>query len=117
MTKDLNNKVTTVKLAQKLYGEGKDYDKEKKESKQNLTNINELGTPYIPGRIDDSIFVLPIIGQIEGHILSPPQNKSTKYEHIIPQLVGVERDKKIRGLLVILNTVGGDVEAGLAISC
>lgn len=116
MTKDLNNKVTTVKLAQKLYGEGKDYDKEKKESKQSLTNINELGTPYIPGRIDDSIFVLPIIGQIEGHILSPPQNKSTKYEHIIPQLVGVERDKKIRGLLVILNTVGGDVEAGLAIS-
>src|SRR5690606_10216341 len=57
-----------------------------------------------------------IIGQIEGHMQLPPQNKTTKYEHIIPQLVAIEQNPKIEGLLVVLNTVGGDVEAGLAIS-
>lgn len=62
------------------------------------------------------IHCLTIIGQIEGHYILPPQNKTTKYEHVIPQLVAIEEDKSIRGLLVILNTVGGDVEAGLAIA-
>ena len=60
------------------------------------------------------IHCLTIIGQIEGHYILPPQNKTTKYEHVIPQLVAIEEDQSIRGLLVILNTVGGDVEAGLA---
>jgi ATP-dependent protease ClpP protease subunit len=59
---------------------------------------------------------LTIIGQIEGHLALPPQNKTTKYEHIIPQLVAIEQNPKIEGLLIVLNTVGGDVEAGLAIS-
>lgn len=59
---------------------------------------------------------LTIIGEIEGHIESPPQNKTTKYEHVIPQLVAIEEDNRIDGLLVILNTVGGDIEAGLAIA-
>lgn len=59
---------------------------------------------------------LTIIGEIEGHIESPPQNKTTKYEHVIPQLVSIEEDSRIDGLLVILNTVGGDIEAGLAIA-
>ncbi len=62
------------------------------------------------------IHCLTIIGQIEGHYILPPQNKSTKYEHVIPQLVAIEENPDIRGLLVILNTVGGDVEAGLAIA-
>ncbi|MBX5436337.1 MAG: ATP-dependent Clp protease proteolytic subunit [Alicyclobacillaceae bacterium] len=67
-------------------------------------------------RADSNIYCLPIIGQIEGHMVLPPQNKTTKYEHVIPQLVAVEQNEKIEGLLIILNTVGGDVEAGLAIA-
>ena len=63
-----------------------------------------------------NIHCLTVIGQIEGHMLLPPQNKTTKYEHVIPQLVAIEEDENIDGLIVILNTVGGDVEAGLAIS-
>lgn len=59
---------------------------------------------------------LTIIGEIEGHIISSSQNKTTKYEHIIPQLVSIEESTEIQGLLIILNTVGGDVEAGLAIA-
>lgn len=62
------------------------------------------------------IHCLTIIGQIEGHYLLPPTDKTTKYEHVIPQLVAVEEDDDIDGLLIILNTVGGDVEAGLAIA-
>lgn len=62
------------------------------------------------------IHCLTIIGQIEGHFISPPNTKTTKYEHVIPQIVAVEDDPAIEGLLIILNTVGGDVEAGLAIA-
>lgn len=62
------------------------------------------------------IFCISIVGQIEGHSVLPPQTKTTKYEHILPKLVSVEEDDSIDGLLVILNTVGGDIEAGLAIA-
>lgn len=62
------------------------------------------------------IHCLTIIGQIEGHYILPSQNKTTKYEHVIPQLVAIEESPEIEGLLIILNTVGGDVEAGLAIA-
>ena len=62
------------------------------------------------------IHCLTVIGQIEGHYILPSQNKTTKYEHIIPQLVAIEESREIEGLLIILNTVGGDVEAGLAIA-
>lgn len=62
------------------------------------------------------IHCLTIIGQIEGHYILPPTNKTTKYEHVIPQLVAVEESEEIDGLLIILNTVGGDIEAGLAIA-
>ncbi len=62
------------------------------------------------------IHVLTVIGQIEGHSLAPTSQKTTKYEHVIPQLATVEEDPDTRGLLVILNTVGGDVEAGLALA-
>lgn len=77
--------------------------------------INELGETKVPEMTSD-IHVLTVIGQVEGHLVMPPQNKTTKYEHIIPQLVAVEENPDIKGLLVILNTVGGDVEAGLALA-
>ena len=63
-----------------------------------------------------TIHCLTIIGQIEGHYILPSQNKTTKYEHVIPQIVAVEEDHQIDGLLMLLNTVGGDVEAGLALA-
>lgn len=63
-----------------------------------------------------NIHCLSIIGQIEGHYILPPQNKTTKYEHLIPALVAVEQDSTVEGLLILLNTVGGDVEAGLALA-
>ena len=62
------------------------------------------------------IHCLTVIGQIEGHYILPSQNKTTKYEHVIPQLVAIEESREIEGLLIIHNTVGGDVEAGLAIA-
>ena len=62
------------------------------------------------------IHCLSVIGQIEGHYILPPQNKTTKYEHIMPALVAIEQDTSIEGLIIIINTVGGDVEAGLALA-
>ena len=62
------------------------------------------------------IHCLTVIGQIEGHYVLSEQNKTTRYEHIIPALVAVEQDRSVEGLMIILNTVGGDVEAGLAIA-
>lgn len=62
------------------------------------------------------IHCLTVIGQIEGHYILPPQNKTTKYEHVIPQLVAIEESEDIDGLIIILNTVGGDIEAGMAIA-
>jgi len=79
---------------------------------QNIRNFGQMALP------DGShpYHVLPIVGQIEGHIILPPRNKTTKYEHVIPQLVAIEQNPNIKGLLIILNTVGGDIEAGLAIA-
>ncbi|MBL0388444.1 ATP-dependent Clp protease proteolytic subunit [Tumebacillus sp. ITR2] len=79
-------------------------------------NIEALGTPSVPDTGASNIYCISVIGQVEGHVVLPPQNKTTKYEHVIPQLVAAEQDKKIEGVLIILNTVGGDVEAGLALS-
>ncbi|MDQ0217020.1 translocation-enhancing protein TepA [Peribacillus cavernae] len=82
-----------------------------------IEKIQQLGQTNVPQMSQDSkIHCLTIVGQIEGHIQLPPQNKTTKYEHVIPQIVAIEQNPNIEGLLVILNTVGGDVEAGLAIS-
>ena len=79
-------------------------------------NIKEMGAQNIPAARESNIHCLTIIGQIEGHMVLPPQNKTTKYEHVIPQLAAIEESSEIDGLLLILNTVGGDVEAGLAIA-
>lgn len=94
-------------------GEQKDIDTDNRE--KTAENIKELGETKVP-QFRSNIHCITIIGQIEGHILLPPQNKATKYEHIIPQIVAVEENPEIEGLLLILNTVGGDVEAGLALS-
>ena len=64
----------------------------------------------------DGIHCISIIGQIEGHYILPSEQKSTKYEHIVPLLVAIERSEEIDGALIILNTLGGDVESGLAIA-
>lgn len=80
-----------------------------------LQYLKELGQLQMPNTQSD-VFALPIIGQIEGHMVMTSENKTTKYEHIIPQLVAVEQNPAIKGLLVVLNTVGGDIEAGLAIA-
>lgn len=78
-------------------------------------NLQQLGQLQLPSPESD-IYALTVIGQIEGHMILPPQNKTTKYEHVIPQLVAIEQNPNIKGLLIVLNTVGGDVEAGLAIA-
>lgn len=83
--------------------------------KNNLENIKELGQTEIP-LFQSDIHCLTIAGQVEGHMVLPPQNKTTKYEHVIPQLVAIQENPQIKGLLVVLNTVGGDVEAGLALA-
>ncbi|SFI24230.1 MULTISPECIES: ClpP family protease [unclassified Bacillus (in: firmicutes)] len=81
-----------------------------------LEKIQQLGQTNVPQLNESRIHCLTIVGQIEGHVQLPPQNKTTKYEHVIPQIVAIEQNPKIEGLLILLNTVGGDVEAGLAIS-
>lgn len=86
-----------------------------KEAKEKREEIVEFGNENAVNK-DESIQILPIIGQIEGHQVLPAQTKSTKYEHVIPQIISMERNEKVKGILIILNTVGGDVEAGLAIS-
>lgn len=81
-----------------------------------LQNLQQLGQTQNPPLAPSNIHTLNIVGQIEGHMVLPPQNKTTKYEHVIPQLVAIEQNPQIEGVLLILNTVGGDVEAGLAIA-
>ncbi|HAI85621.1 MAG TPA: hypothetical protein DCL63_01360, partial [Firmicutes bacterium] len=71
-----------------------------------IKEYGEIATPAPPA---SNIHVLSIVGQIEGHMVLPPQNKTTKYEHIMPQLVAIEQSSEIEGLLILLNTVGGDV--------
>ena len=80
------------------------------ESKE-LSELNELGTTKSGG-----IYTLTIIGQVEGHQVLPETAKTTKYEHILPLLANIEESEEIDGLLLLLNTVGGDIEAGLAIA-
>lgn len=78
--------------------------------------IKELGLLTGGNNFKSDIQYINIIGSIEGHMVLPQDNKTTKYEHLIPELVAVEENPEIKGLLLILNTVGGDVEAGLALS-
>jgi len=83
---------------------------------ENLSeNIKDFGSSVIKNS-KGNIHCLTIVGEIEGHNVLPPSSKATKYEHVLPLLVSVEQNEDIDGLLLILNTMGGDVEAGLAIS-
>lgn len=94
-------------------------DKDRKKEKNSRTEEeNDFSRDGFVDRTKGKypIHCLTIIGQIEGHFEANAQTKTTKYEHVIPQLIAVQEDPEIKGLLVILNTVGGDVEAGLAIS-
>ncbi len=92
-----------------------EYAEDQKEELKEANNLKEYGTLELPTFHSD-IHVLSIMGQVEGHAVLPPQNKTTKYEHVIPQLIAIEESPEIKGLLIILNTVGGDVEAGLAMA-
>lgn len=87
----------------------------KSETKDKIESVKEFGSTNLANP-NKRIQVLSIIGQIEGHSVLPPQTKATKYEHVIPQLIDIEQNDEVEGLLIVLNTVGGDVEAGLAIS-
>ena len=90
-------------------------DNNENENKE-IQDIKEMGTPNVPNPQRKDIQCITIIGEIEGHFMGNPQKKATKYEHIIPMLYSVEENPEIKGVLVILNTVGGDVEAGLAMA-
>ena len=79
----------------------------------NAESIAQLGVAETP---ESPIACVSIIGQIEGHMVLPETSKATKYEHILPLLVNIEQSEKTKGFLLVLNTVGGDVEAGLAIA-
>ena len=88
-------------------------DKEEKENEQ----IREMGELTLDQNVKrHRIELLTIIGEVEGHDAAPSQSKTTKYEHIVPQLISIQQNDDVKGLLIVLNTVGGDVEAGLAIA-
>ena len=82
---------------------------------QEQEQIKELGSDFSKNR-KGNIYTLTIIGQVEGHMVAPDNVKTTKYEHVLPLLASIEEDDEIDGLLLLLNTVGGDIEAGLAIA-
>lgn len=94
-----------------------------KETNQNESSgnqneqIQEFGQTLLEsGETDYAIYLMSIIGEIEGHECLPSTSKTTKYEHVLPKLAAIEDDKKVDGVLLILNTMGGDVESGLAIA-
>ena len=94
---------------------------ENKEKIAKIEQIKEFGSVDKTESEDektekDTIQVISIVGVIEGHAEAAPQTKTTKYEHMIPQLLEIEQSEKVKGVLFVLNTVGGDVEAGLAIA-
>ena len=90
-------------------------EKENKKSDELRENIEDFASVAVSDNRHKIQFVT-IVGEIEGHTVLPEQSKTTKYEHLIPLLVAIEQDSEIEGVLIILNTVGGDVEAGLALS-
>ena len=90
-------------------------DNKKQTENEQTEQIIELGSDITKGS-KGNIYTLTIIGQIEGHQVLPDTAKTTKYEHVLPLLAGIEESEEIEGLLLLLNTVGGDIEAGLAIA-
>ena len=92
-----------------------DNEKNEKNENEDLDDIVKNGS-VVTKNSKEVIHCLSIIGQIEGHYILPEGQKATKYEHLIPLLVAIEENEEIDGLLIVLNTMGGDVEAGLALS-
>ncbi len=90
-------------------------NQEEKNKNREENNIREMSSVEVESG-KGRICCMSIIGEIEGHSILPPQSKTTKYEHMLPELVRIEEDEEISGLLLLLNTMGGDVEAGLAIA-
>ena len=90
-------------------------EKDEKKLEDAASLLSELGADMTKSK-DGNIYTLTIIGQVEGHQVLPENVKTTKYEHILPLLAGIEESADIDGLLLLLNTVGGDIEAGLAIA-
>ena len=90
-------------------------NKNAENKEQEREQLIELGSDITNGK-DGKIYTLTIIGQVEGHQVLPENCKTTKYEHVLPLLAGIEESDDIDGLLLLLNTVGGDIEAGLAIA-
>ncbi len=92
-----------------------DMEQRAAQQEQDREQLTELGSTTARGR-HGTIYTLTIIGQIEGHQVLPETAKTTKYEHVMPLLASIEESEEIDGLLLLLNTVGGDIEAGLAIA-
>ncbi len=103
------NKILRKGLGFIMNKENEDYNKDKND------NIKDMSATMVKSG-KNRIYCMSIIGEIEGHMVLPPQSKTTKYEHVIPELVKVEEDDEVDGLLLLMNTMGGDVEAGLAIA-
>ena len=87
-------------------------EKRKEKTENERENLKEFGEV----KMEDRIHLISVIGEIEGHECLSANTKTTKYEHVLPQLAAIEDSDEIKGVLVLLNTVGGDVEAGLAIA-
>ncbi len=99
-------------MKNETFGEAENDPAEQRETPRTIDEYGQLTLP----EFQSDIHVISVIGQIEGHMALPPENKTTKYEHILPQLIAAEQADSIRGVLFLLNTAGGDVEAGLAIA-
>lgn len=110
-----NNKLGSRLLNSQFGPEQEEEESDNNKEQKTLQALKQLGQTKIPA-IDSDIHALTIIGQIEGHKVLSPKIKTTKYEHLLPQLIAIEENPKIKGVVVVLNTVGGDIEAGLAIS-
>lgn len=102
-----------------MYNDNEKEEKKQQLDRENVQNdqIREMGQVVLDGNPrKHRVELLTIIGEVEGHESAPSQSKTTKYEHVLPKLAMIEDDESVDGLLILLNTVGGDVEAGLAIA-
>ena len=105
-----NSYIEFSKNKSKANLKSEEVDDENKDSQsEDIDNIKQMGVPNMPQQAKKEIQCITIIGEIEGHYVGNPQKKSTKYEHIIPMLYSIEENEDIKGVLIILNTVGGDV--------
>jgi len=110
---DTKEKMSTTSDSDESSGESS----KEGENENSNDHVKEYGQTVIENKdLNKRIHCLTIIGQVEGHVCLPQQNKTTKYEHVLPQLANIEEDDNIDGILILINTVGGDVEAGLAIA-